>query len=93
VLGRDPQPAATPGARPVAVDDPARTVSKTHAYAEPIAEGLRVTDLRSTNGVRVEGPDGAVRELAQGEPTLVAVGSALYLGEFGLRVDGLARPV
>ncbi|HEY1106145.1 MAG TPA: hypothetical protein VGE78_08345, partial [Agromyces sp.] len=68
-------------------------VSKTHAYAEPIAEGLRVTDLRSTNGVRVEGPDGAVRELAQGEPTLVAVGSALYLGEFGLRVDGLARPV
>lgn len=91
VLGRDPQPTAVPGARAIAVDDPARTVSKTHAFAEPTAAGLRVTDLRSTNGVRVEPPGEPMRELVPGEPTVVAPGAALYLGEFGLRVDGVAR--
>lgn len=88
VLGRDPAPSAVPGARTVAVDDPARTVSKTHAYVEPVEAGVRVTDLRSTNGVRVEVPGAPVRELPPGEATVVPLGSALYLGEFGLRVDG-----
>lgn len=87
VLGRDPVAAAAPGARAVAVDDPARTVSKTHAIVEPVDGGLRVTDLGSTNGVRIESPGGALQELAPREPVLAPLGAALYLGELGFRVD------
>jgi hypothetical protein len=92
VLGRDPRPAVTGGARAIAVDDPARTVSKTHAAAEPLVDGLLVTDLQSTNGVRVEAPGEPPRELLPGEPTVVHDGAVLYLGEFGLRLERVPRP-
>ncbi|GAA1772967.1 FHA domain-containing protein [Agromyces lapidis] len=92
VLGRDPVAAAGSNARAVAIDDPTRTVSKTHAVIEPADDGVRVTDLRSTNGCRIEAPGGPLREVVPGEPTPVPVGSALFLGELGLRVDRVVRP-
>ncbi|MFF2276683.1 FHA domain-containing protein [Agromyces sp. NPDC058126] len=91
VLGRDPVAAAGSNARAVAIDDPTRTVSKTHAVIEPTDDGVRVTDLRSTNGCRVEPPGEALRELAPGAASHVPAGSALYLGELGLRVDRVVR--
>lgn len=91
VLGRDPVAAGASDARPVALDDPTRTVSKTHAVIEPTAEGVRVTDLRSTNGSRVEAPGAPLSELVPGEPGEAPAGSAIYLGELGLRVDRVVR--
>lgn len=87
VLGRDPVATGVPGARAVAVVDPARTVSKTHAVIESGTGGLRVTDLGSTNGVRIEPPGSAIRELAPREPAFAPFGAALFLGELGFRVD------
>jgi hypothetical protein len=91
LLGRAPDVAASPvtGAQPVAVNDPARTVSKTHAFAEPGDGALLVTDLRSTNGVRVERTGAAPIEVPRGSTIAVAEGQLLVLGEFRLLVTRL----
>ena len=90
VIGRDPVASGVlhADARPVAVVDPARSVSKTHAVIDARTGVVTVIDLHSTNGVRVQPPSGEMVELAPGAPTEVVAGSTLYLGELGLRVDG-----
>ncbi|HWU47975.1 MAG TPA: FHA domain-containing protein, partial [Humibacter sp.] len=88
LLGRNPvAPDSLPGAELVVVNDPAKTVSKTHAAFEPVEGGLRVTDLHSTNGVTVTSADGTEHETAPGIPTPVAPGSTVYLGRYAVRVD------
>ena len=89
VVGRDPVASGVrhADARPVAVIDPARSVSKTHAVIDARTGVVTVIDLHSTNGVRVQPPSGEIFELAPGAPTEVVAGSTLYLGELGLRVD------
>ncbi|WP_127793723.1 FHA domain-containing protein [Agromyces sp. LHK192] len=92
VLGRTPDVRRASGAvAAVVVDDPARTVSKTHALVEPDGRALLVTDLRSTNGVRVEYADGRVVDLPPGGAALVAPNDILLLGEFALLVTGTPR--
>ncbi|MGR0219441.1 FHA domain-containing protein [Agromyces sp. ZXT2-6] len=88
VVGRDPRAAdAAAGARPVALDDPARSLSKTHALLEVVDDRLLATDLGSTNGVRIwpEGEDPI--ELESGRPTSVPEGAVLLLGDVALLVD------
>ena len=88
LLGRNPS--ATPpweAATLVVVDDPARSVSKTHAALEPVGERLRVVDLHSTNGVTVVRADGSRSELAAGVPADVGSGVTLLLGTFAVRVE------
>jgi FHA domain. len=88
LLGRNPvAPASIPGAELVAVNDPAKTVSKTHAVFEAVDGGLRVTDLHSTNGVAIAAPDGAEHDLAPGQASDVAAGSTVYLGRYAVRAD------
>jgi hypothetical protein len=88
VLGRDPSAGAMrPEAAPIPLDDPARSVSKTHALVEVIDGRVAVTDLHSTNGTRVLTPAGEARELDPGVASEVAGGSTLLLGEFAVRVD------
>lgn len=86
-LGRNPSPA--PGVTGVilAVDDPAKSVSKTHAILEPDAEGLWVHDLDSTNGVWVvpEGEDPV--EVIPGTRAAVPAGADLELGDFVIQVE------
>jgi hypothetical protein len=86
VVGRAPEATAFTGADAVVVTDPERTVSKTHAILEPSGDALVVTDLRSTNGVRVEREGAAPRELAAGASARLMPGDQLVLGEFRLRV-------
>ncbi len=87
VLGRDPvAPPSHPGARPVAVLDPAKSVSKTHALLVATAEGVEVRDLHSTNGVSVT--RGGVRdELAPGAGASVTAGDRVGLGLLELEVE------
>jgi hypothetical protein len=87
-LGRNP--IATPGVAPasvVAVDDPAKSVSKTHAVVEVDEAGLWVRDLDSTNGVWVV-PQGAdAIEVAPGDRVSVPHGAELELGDFVIGVE------
>jgi hypothetical protein len=85
VLGRNPvADPAHPGATPVAVTDPTRTVSKTHALLEVRHGRVVVTDLHSTNGVAVEAGGGEITVLDAGAPADVEPGSVLRLGDLAL---------
>ncbi len=88
LLGRDPStdPAHAEAAS-VALVDPARTVSKTHARIEVVDDQVLVTDLHSTNGTRVLDAQGEAHRLVPGRPAVVAAGASVLLGEFAVRVD------
>ncbi|CAI9390564.1 FHA domain-containing protein [Microbacterium sp. T2.11-28] len=88
VLGR--RPAADPSfpqAQLIAVQDDARTVSKTHARLELRGEKWLVTDLGSTNGVLVRTLMGEEVEVEPG--TELEAGERFFLGdeEFHLQHD------
>jgi len=87
-LGRNP--VATPGVAAtglLALDDPAKSVSKTHAMLEVDASGLWVHDLDSTNGVWVAPADGEPVEAVPGRRIEVPADSTLELGDFVIRVE------
>tara|TARA_R110002124_G_scaffold62804_9_gene171564 strand:- start:1718 stop:2434 length:717 start_codon:yes stop_codon:yes gene_type:complete len=88
LLGRDPAPAAAwPEATLLAVDDVAKSVSKTHAALELTAGGqLVVHDLNSTNGVFVQHPGSAEIVVEPGHPELVEPGTLLGFGEFSIAI-------
>jgi hypothetical protein len=69
VLGRNPRP--EDGAQTVAVADTTRTVSKRHARLDWDGRSWTITDLDSTNGVSLTGPDGEDRMLTPGQPAAV----------------------
>ena len=86
VLGRDPAPpGARPDARAVPLDDPGKTVSKTHALVEPGASGIRVVELHSTNGVAISS-SGIRTVLAAGGEAIAPPGSVIELGSFTVLV-------
>ena len=88
VLGRDPAPdPARPEAAPVPLQDPARSVSKTHALVEVVDDHVVITDLHSTNGTRVLTPEGLVHELEPGLAARAESGATVLLGEFAVRLD------
>lgn len=87
LIGRNPAASALwPTARLVAVADPSKSVSKTHAALELENGELWVHDLNSTNGVAVV-TAGDATEVRAGERTLVPAGSDLELGRFVIQVE------
>jgi hypothetical protein len=76
VVGRDP--VATGSEVAVALDDPSRSLSKTHARFTP---GLMPTveDLHSTNGVRID-RDGAAIAVVPGQPASLRHGDDVFCG-------------
>lgn len=83
LIGRNP--AATrewPNAQLVAVDDEAKSVSKTHAAFAMHDGSFAVTDLDSTNGVLVTMPDGTELVPEAGQPLVIDVGTIVDLGEY-----------
>lgn len=86
LLGREPvAPDGVRGARPIAVRDPGKTVSKTHALITPVEAGVRVRDLHSSNGTALVLPAGRTPVPADGE-ALVTQEAALELGRFRVRL-------
>ena len=84
LLGRAPQVgrvAAHDLPRLVTVPSPELDISRTHAEVRQEGEHVVVTDLDSLNGVRVAWPGGPVRRLHPGEPTVVAAGEVVDLGD------------
>jgi hypothetical protein len=87
LIGRNPGSTPRfPGAKLERVDDPAKSVSKTHAVLQSDSEGLWITDLGSTNGVILTQPDGTEIDLQAEARTLVLVGATIDLGDFVMRV-------
>lgn len=86
LVGRNPSSSARwPNAQLLSVDDPTKSVSKTHALIEATQDGLWITDLASTNGVVVMMPDG--RELDGGGARLsVEPGSEIELGDYNIQI-------
>ncbi len=87
-LGRAPvAPPTDPGARVLAVPDPEKSISKTHAMLELDLGELRVHDLNSTNGVWVTPAGGEAIEVEPGEPVAIPAGAELELGDVVIRVE------
>ena len=87
-LGRNPVAAADhPQARVLAVDDAAKSVSKTHALLEVDPDGLWVHDLDSTNGVWVVPAGEDATEVIPGQRVRVPAGADLELGDLVIQIE------
>lgn len=80
VVGRRPDPAEAPGARALPIPDESRSLSKTHLLVRPVADGLEVTDWRSTNGTAVV-RGGVEQALPAGGSATVGEGDSILFGD------------
>ncbi|KQZ83022.1 hypothetical protein ASD56_11790 [Microbacterium sp. Root166] len=80
LLGRNPDAADHPGARPIAVADASRSLSKTHMFVRPVDGGLEVVDWHSTNGSALIS-NGVEHALPPGVPVQAAEGDRIRLGD------------
>ncbi len=82
LVGRNPVGrAGEQQAQLLAVDDPGRTISKTHLHLLADGAGIWVTDRNSTNGSAVTTPDGLRTPLPPGVPAFVNPGSTVHFGD------------
>lgn len=87
LIGRDPT--WGPGdeeAGLIAVDDPSRSVSKTHLAIGLDPDGPWVVDRSSTNGTSVYALDGSEQEVAPGEPRRVQRNGVIRFGTRHVRL-------
>lgn len=86
IVGRNPAPdPGHPRAQLVAIVDPTRTVSKTHARLERRGDGWHIADLGSTNGVLLPSLLGTDIEVEPGTDAEVA--ERFLLGDASLRIQ------
>jgi uncharacterized RDD family membrane protein YckC len=82
LVGRNPVgQAGEQHAQLLAVDDPGRSISKTHLHVLTDGAGVWVTDRNSTNGSAVTTPDGLRTPLQPGVPAFVSPGSTVHFGD------------
>jgi pSer/pThr/pTyr-binding forkhead associated (FHA) protein len=87
LLGRNPQP--RPGeedAQLIKVDDPGRTVSKSHLELGVNAGGMYVLDRGSTNGSTVTNANGLSKRCSPGDVVMVSEGNIVSFGDHWLEV-------
>ena len=70
------------------VDDPDRTVSKTHVVLTATREGVLVEDLHSTGGTVVVRADGQETPVVPGSPIVAAPGDTVRYGQRSVVVNG-----
>jgi len=86
VVGREPSATEVPDATATKMQDPHRSISKTHAALRATAEALTVEDLDSTNGVYVI-RHGVETRLAPRTPTPLAQGELVLFGNVAFSVE------
>ena len=86
VVGRAPDAAAHGAAAAISVGADQKSVSKSHALIEVSAQGLRVRDLGSVNGVVVAHADGRESEASATNAVDLGDGDELELGEIVIAV-------
>lgn len=85
VIGRAPQrPGDRPTAALLALPDPTKSLSKSHAIFEPDGDSLLVIDVGSTNGVVIMEPDGSETVVPAGRRVPLGTGVNLELGDYTL---------
>jgi uncharacterized RDD family membrane protein YckC len=94
LIGRAPRP--TPGERcdhVIVVDDPERSVSRTHARFGIDGGTFWVSDAGSGNGTTLRLPDGRVVAVPADQRVAVPSGATIQVGDRGVRIDapGAAR--
>jgi hypothetical protein len=83
LLGRDPaRVEGWASAGLMVINDPEKTISKTHAAIDCTGDQFFIVDLHSTNGVAIIAPDGTETIPDDGVRTAVAVGSDIELGRY-----------
>lgn len=80
LLGRNPDAAPHPGARPVPLPDDTRSLSKTHLLVRPVPGGLEVVDLHSTNGSALS-RNGIDMAMPAGTVVAITAGDTIRLGD------------
>ncbi len=90
LVGRNPP--ALPGGNVLRVDDPARSVSKTHLLLSADEDGLWVVDRGSTNGTLVTLPDGQQIVCLPDRRVRLSAGSVVRFGASGFRVRRTGEP-
>ena len=83
LVGRAPAPDRARVEDPalLTVTSPSHDISRTHLEVFASGWDVAVTDLHSTNGTVLVGPDGSVRTMEPGETAGVALGTSLELAE------------
>jgi hypothetical protein len=89
VLGRNPSASGEwAGAVQISVNDPEKSVSKTHAGIRVTPTGITVVDLNSTNGTEIVRLDGTEHSLTPEVPAPVLPGEVILMGVSSLRILG-----
>jgi len=88
LVGRNPQPNEYDrDVNLIVLNDPLRTVSKTHMLLGVDLAGPYVVDRRSTNGTVVTLPDGQQIICGPDQKVRFTVGSTIVCGQFTAKVD------
>jgi len=93
LIGRNPRP--VPGERcdhVVVVEDPERSVSRTHARFGIDGGRFWVSDAGSGNGTTLRLPDGRVVPVPADERVPVPSGSTIQVGDRTVRIDAPGAP-
>lgn len=72
--------------------DPTGTVSRTHLYVEPRADGVVIVDLGSANGTAVDDGHGHTEDLAPHVPYVFGDGTRLVLGDLPIIIRTINIP-
>lgn len=95
LVGRSPSASRVSGdqlPRLLTVPSPSHDISRTHLQVVPGDGQVVLTDLNSTNGTVLIGPDGRQVTLEPSSPMTVDIGSVIDLGDgVTIRVDAPAR--
>lgn len=91
LIGRSPDPVIGPvGARLVTLDDPARTVSRSHVIAGPAEHGeLLLRNVSTVNALVVIGADGAEFKVEAGGSILLVEAARILVGAYPLLLERL----
>jgi hypothetical protein len=89
ILGRRPLAAAGPvGARRIVIDDPGRTLSRSHLIVEPHpGAGIVVRDISSANGIVLLTPEAGESAIEPGGEVRIAERCTLVLGAVEIAVE------
>ena len=88
LVGRNPHPEAGEDAyNLVVLNDPERTVSKTHLLIGVDAAGPYVVDRHSTNGTVVTLPDGQQILCGPQQKVRFTVGTTILCGQYSVRIE------
>jgi len=93
LIGRNPSASAgDPDARLVRIDDPGRTVSRTHVLVVPEpGAGILLRDVSSANGIVLVSPDGRESEIASGGKLRIESPCAMVLGTVEIVIESTAE--